>query len=65
MEYFTYLCHPKSEITMKRKFIIALFIFATLTVDAQFLFRISGNGLPEPSYILGTIHVLSASELVT
>ena len=50
---------------MKRKFIIALFIFATLTVDAQFLFRISGNGLLEPSYLLGTIHVLSASELVT
>ncbi len=65
MEYFTYLCHPKSGITMKRKSIIALFIFATLTVDVQFLFRISGNGLPEPSYMLGITHVLSASELVT
>ena len=50
---------------MKRKFIIALFIFATLTVDAQFFFRISGNGLPGLSYMLGTIHVLSASELIT
>ena len=48
---------------MKRKFVIVLFAFVALTADAQFLFRISGNGLSEPSYMLGTIHVLSASLL--
>ena len=36
-------------------FILAL---AAITADAQFLFRISGNGMKEPSYILGTIHYL-------
>ncbi len=48
---------------MKRIIIIALFTFIAFTADAQFLFRISGNGLSEPSYMLGTIHVLSASLL--
>ena len=36
---------------------------ATITINAQFLFRISGNGLKEPSYMLGTIHHLSGSLL--
>ena len=29
-----------------------------LNINAQFLFRISGNGLEKPSYMLGTIHFL-------
>jgi len=41
-------------------FILAL---AAITADAQFLFRISGNGMKEPSYILGTIHYLPGSLL--
>ncbi|MBR2192580.1 MAG: TraB/GumN family protein [Bacteroidaceae bacterium] len=48
---------------MKRYFFITIFALVALTADAQFLFRISGNGLSDSSYMLGTIHVLSASLL--
>ena len=40
-----------------------LFAFVAFIANAQFLFRISGNGLKEPSYMLGTIHHLSGSLL--
>lgn len=40
-----------------------LFTAAVLTANAQFIFRISGGGLEKPSYILGTIHVLSGDLL--
>ena len=48
---------------MKQTIITLLLTLAAITVDAQFLFRVSGNGLAEPSYILGTIHPLPASLL--
>jgi uncharacterized protein YbaP (TraB family) len=50
---------------MKKKNIITalLFMAAIVTVNAQLMFRISGNGLEKPSYILGTIHVLSGDLL--
>ena len=40
-----------------------LFTAAVLTANAHLMFRISGNGLEKPSYILGTIHVLSGDLL--
>ena len=46
---------------MKKTIITTLFVLATITVNAQFLFRISGNGLENPSYMLGTIHTLHGS----
>lgn len=47
-----------------KKFILSIILaLVAIPADAQFLFRISGNGLAEPSYILGTIHPLSASLL--
>lgn len=50
---------------MKKKNIITalLFMAASVTVNAQLMFRISGNGLEKSSYILGTIHVLSGDLL--
>ncbi len=49
---------------MKKIILITLFlIFATFTANAQFLFRISGNELEKPSYMLGTIHTLHGSVL--
>ncbi len=62
-QYFRIFVFHHSGVTMKRQFILALFTIVALTADAQFLFRISGNGLSKPSYMLGTIHVLSASLL--
>ena len=44
---------------MNKKSIITLFLaLAAVGAHAQFLFRISGNKLKEPSYILGSIHTL-------
>lgn len=50
---------------MNKKSIITalLFVVAAATANAQFLFRISGNGLEKPSYMLGTIHSLPGSVL--
>ena len=49
---------------MNNKTIVtALLFIATVTANAQFIFRISGNGLEKPSYMLGTIHVLSGDLL--
>ena len=49
---------------MNKKIILSILLaFVAITADAQFLFRISGNGLKEPSYMLGTIHYLPGSLL--
>ena len=50
---------------MSKKTIITalLFMAAIVTTNAQFIFRISGNGLEKPSYMLGTVHVLSGDLL--
>jgi len=49
---------------MKKKTIItALLFIAAVTANAQLIFRISGNGLEKPSYMLGSLHVLSGDLL--
>ena len=49
---------------MNNKIILSVIsFFVVFSANAQLLFRISGNGLEEPSYILGTIHNLSGSLL--
>ena len=49
---------------MKKTIItVLLFMAAILSINAQLIFRISGNGLEKPSYILGTVHVLSGDLL--
>ena len=48
---------------MKKTIITALLFTAAITADAQFIFRISGNGLEKPSYFLGSQHVLSGDLL--
>ena len=46
---------------MKKTILLIILAITAITADAQFLFRVSGNGLKEPSYILGTIHTLPSS----
>ena len=47
-----------------KNIVISFFLaFVAMSANAQFLFRISGNQLQEPSYILGTIHTLPGSLL--
>jgi len=49
---------------MHQRIIITIFLFyAAISANAQFLFRISGNKLQEPSYILGTLHTLPGTWL--
>ena len=48
---------------MKKTVISLLLVLAAATVHAQFLFRVSGGDLQEPSFILGTIHILSGDQL--
>lgn len=60
---------PKKHIStykgyLEKKIVFAiLFVLVAATADAQFLFRVSGNGLSAPSYLLGTIHYLPGSLL--
>lgn len=48
---------------MNKNLFASLFALAAITANAQFLFRVIGNGLKESSYILGTIHDLPGSLL--
>lgn len=44
---------------MKRTLVLLAFLAGTLSSNAQILWKISGNGLQKPSYILGTHHAAS------
>lgn len=47
---------------MKKRVLTFLFVLATAAgLQAQILYRISGNGLKAPSYIIGTYHLAPAS----
>ena len=48
---------------MKRITLTLTLVLATVCANAQFLFRISGNKVKEPSYILGSVHTLPGSLL--
>jgi len=48
---------------MKKIILTLTLAVATVCAHAQFLFRISGNNLKEPSYILGSVHILPGSLL--
>ena len=55
-----------NEIIIKVSIKVWIFILlagVTVSANAQFLFRISGNTLKEPSYILGSVHTLPGSLL--
>ena len=46
---------------MKRLFFALMLMGATLCASAQLLYRISGKGLPTPSYIVGTYHLANVA----
>lgn len=48
---------------MKKAVLTLILALASIGANAQFLFRISGNHLKEPSYILGSVHTLPGSLL--
>lgn len=45
-------------INMKKLGLSILFVFAIVCINAQLLWKISGNGLTQISYLYGTIHVM-------
>lgn len=52
----------KNSLTaMKKIFALLMFFCITLGVNAQLLWKVSGNGLDKPSYIFGTHHVAPLS----
>lgn len=51
----------KTHIIMKRILFILSFAAATLCAPAQLLYKISGQGLTSPSYIIGTYHLAPVS----
>ena len=46
---------------MKKILIFAMLALVSFTSQAQLLYKISGNGLKEPSYIVGTYHLAKVS----
>ena len=46
---------------MKRLFFTLMLMGAVLCAPAQLLYRISGKGLPTPSYIVGTYHLANVA----
>ena len=51
----------KNHYIMKRMILTLLFAAATLCSPAQLLYKISGQGLTSPSYIVGTYHLAPVS----
>lgn len=51
---------------MKKQLLFLLLVSCTLNIHAQLLWKISGNGLPHPSYLFGTHHLapLSVTESI-
>ena len=50
---------------MKKLLMILAAMMISLASNAQVLYKISGNGLKKPSYLIGTIHVIKGSFLDT
>ncbi|MBQ4406012.1 MAG: TraB/GumN family protein [Bacteroidales bacterium] len=50
---------------MKKLLMILAAMIISLASNAQVLYKISGNGLKKPSYVIGTCHVVKASFLDT
>ena len=48
---------------MRRSFLFAVLTLIALSSSAQLLWKVSGNGLEKPSYVLGTFHFASESML--
>ena len=46
---------------MRRSFLFAILALIALSSSAQLLWKVSGNGLEKPSYVLGTFHLASES----
>ena len=65
IQVLLYVIFATKKYKMNKKSIITalLFVVAAAAANAQFLFRISGNGLEKPSYMLGTIHSMPGSVL--
>ena len=48
---------------MKRLVLLATAAMITLSLPAQLLWKISGNGMKKDSYVLGTFHLVPASAM--
>ena len=46
---------------MKKLLLLSILACVTLSSSAQLLWKVSGNGLEKPSYLLGTMHLAPAA----
>lgn len=46
---------------MKKTFAFIIFVYIALGIQAQLLWKVSGNGLDRPSYVIGTHHMAPLS----
>ena len=53
--------YPQTNSTMKKTTLLTLLLLVTISTQAQLLWKISGNGLQKPSYIIGTYHLAPVS----
>lgn len=56
--FFDYFCKDKPSITYMKRFILtlAIVLMSASCVWSQLLWRVDGNGLSRPSYLMGTHH---------
>ena len=47
--------------TMKKTLVLVMLLCITLGAQAQLLWKVSGNGLDRPSYVMGTHHLAPLS----
>ena len=47
--------------TMKKTLALVMLLYITLGAQAQLLWKVSGNGLDHPSYVMGTHHLAPLS----
>jgi uncharacterized protein len=48
----------------RRNFLVALFVMSFMvSVHAQLLWKVSGNGLSKPSYLFGTHHLIEKDQI--
>ena len=56
----TFVLYNQKNVIMKRMIFVLALAFAAVSLQAQLLWKVSGNNLKKDSYILGTVHVVPA-----
>ena len=61
MATFVKMKLKRMKVMMKRNSLLLVLVLCAMAANAQLLWKVSGNGLARPSYILGTYHLAPAA----